>query len=73
MDPLKRLHKLQEEEFERYKYYKEKYTKEFVTADMPDDRKEMLLESIDALARDHSVSDYEKLKFEGILSPTALR
>ena len=70
MSPLERLHKLQEEEFERYNYYKEKYTKEFANADMPDDRKEMLLESIDALARDHSVSDYEKLKFEGILSPT---
>lgn len=70
MSPLKHLHKLQEEEFERYNYYKEKYTKEFVTADMPDDRKEMLLESIDMLARDHSVSDYEKLKFDGILTPT---
>ena len=70
MSPLSHLHKLQEEEFERYKYYKEKYTKEFVTADMPDDRKEMLLESIDMLARDHSVSDYEKLKFDGILTPT---
>ncbi len=70
MDPLKRLHKLQEEEFERYNYYKDKYTKEFANIDMPNDRKEILLESIDALARDHSVSDYEKLKFEGVLSPT---
>lgn len=70
MDPLKRLHKLQEEEFERYNYYKDKYTKEFSDVDMPNDRKEMLLKSIDALARDHSVSDYEKLKFEGVLSPT---
>ena len=35
MDPLKRLHKLQEEEFERYNYYKEKYTKELVNANMP--------------------------------------
>lgn len=69
-DPLKRLHKLQEEEFERYNYYKDKYTKEFADIDMPNDRKEILLESIDALARDHSVSDYEKLKFEGVLSPT---
>lgn len=70
MDPLKRLHKLQEEEFERYNYYKDKYTKEFADIDMPNDRKEILLKSIDALARDHSVSDYEKLKFEGVLSPT---
>lgn len=69
-DPLKRLHKLQEEEFERYNYYKDKYTKEFADIDMPNDRKEILLKSIDALARDHSVSDYEKLKFEGVLSPT---
>lgn len=70
MSSLKHLHKLQEEEFERYNYYKEKYTKELVNANMPDDRKELLLESIDMLARDHSVSDYEKLKFDGILTPT---
>ena len=34
MDPLKRLHKLQEEEFERYAYYKEKYTKDLLDAEM---------------------------------------
>jgi len=49
---------------------KDKYTKEFANVDLPDDRKEILLESIDALARDHSVSDYEKLKFDGVLTPT---
>ena len=70
MSPLERLHKLQEEELERYNYYKDKYTKEFANVDLPDDRKEILLESIDALARDHSVSDYEKLKFDGVLTPT---
>jgi hypothetical protein len=32
MSPLERLHKLREEEFERYNYYKEKYTKEFANA-----------------------------------------
>lgn len=70
MDPLERLHKLQEEEFERYIYYKDKYTKEFANMDLPDDKKAILMESIDALASDHSVSDYEKLKFDGVLSPT---
>lgn len=70
MSSLKHLHKLQEEEFERYNYYKEKYTKELVNANMPDDRKELLLESIDMLARDHSISDYEKLKFDEVLTPT---
>lgn len=70
MSSLKHLYKLQEEEFERYNYYKEKYTKELVNANMPDDRKELLLESIDMLARDHSISDYEKLKFDEVLTPT---
>ena len=70
IDPIGRLHKLQEEEFERYKYYKDKYTRELVNADMPDERREKLLEGIDAMAREHSVSDYEKLKFEGVLTPT---
>lgn len=40
MSLLKHLHKLQEEEFERYNYYKEKYTKELVNENMPDYRKE---------------------------------
>lgn len=70
MSSLKHLHKLQEEEFERYNYYKEKYTKEFVNSNMPDDRKEILLESIDMLARYHSISDYKKLKFDGVLTQT---
>lgn len=70
MDPIERLHKLQEEELKRYKYYKDKYTRELVNADMPDERKEMLLEGVDAMARDHSISDYEKLKFERVLTPT---
>ena len=51
MDPLKRLHKLQEEEFERYAYYKEKYTKDLLDADMPADRKERLMEGIEAAAK----------------------
>lgn len=70
MDPLKRLHKLQEEEFERYAYYKEKYTKDLLDADMPADRKERLMEGIEAAAKGNSISDYEKLKFDGVLSPT---
>lgn len=70
MDPLKRLHKLQEEEFERYAYYKEKYTKDLLDADMPADRKERLIEGIEAAAKSNSISDYEKLKFEGVLTPT---
>ena len=70
MDPLKRLHKLQEEEFERYAYYKEKYTKDLLDADMPADRKERLMEGIEAAAKSNSISDYEKLKFDGVLSPT---
>jgi len=69
-DPLERLHKLQNEEYERYQYFKEKYTKELLNADMPAARRERLLDGIDAAARDHSVSDYEKLKFDGVLTPT---
>ena len=68
--PLERLHKLQEEEYERYEYYKDKYTQELINADMPEDRREMLLEGIDAAARNNSISDYEKLKFKGTLTPT---
>lgn len=69
-DPLTRLHKLQDEEYERYQYYKEKYTQELIRADMPAARRERLLDGIDAVARDHSVSDYEKLKFDGLLTAT---
>ena len=69
-DPLARLHKLQNEGYERYQYYKEKYTQELISADMPADRRERLLDGIEAAARDHSVSDYEKLKFDGVLTPT---
>ena len=70
IDPFESLHKLQEEEYRRYKYFKEKYTQELLKADMPEDWREMLLESIDAAARNNSISDYEKLKFKGVLTPT---
>lgn len=68
--PLKRLHSLQEQENERYQSYKEKYTKELLAVDIPKDKRELLIEGIDAMARANSVSDYVKLKFEGLLSPT---
>lgn len=70
MKPLTHLHKLQQEEDERYHYYKEKYTKEFLKTDMSPEKREMLTEGIEAVAKDHSVSDYVKLKFTGTLSPT---
>ena len=70
MTPLKRLHSLQEQEKERYQSYKEKYTKELLTLDIPQDKRELLIEGIDAMARADSVCDYVKLKFEGLLSPT---
>lgn len=38
-NPIERLHKLLEVKFERYKYYKDKYTRELFNADMPDDRR----------------------------------
>jgi len=70
MEPLKHLHKLQEEEYERYIYYKEKYSKELLRADLSPEKRAMLSDGIEATARDHSVSDYVKLKFSGTLTPT---
>ena len=70
MTPLKRLHSLQEQEEERYRSYKEQYTKRLNTVDIPQEERELLIEGIDAIAREHSVFDYVKLKFEGLLSPT---
>ena len=68
--PLESLHLLQIEEYNSYQQFKEKYTKELITPDLPADKKEILLNSIDAIAREYSVSDYEKLKFDKVLSPT---
>ena len=70
MTPLMRLHLLQEQEEVRYQSYKEKYTKDFLRADMPQEKRDLLVEGIDAMAREHSVFDYVKLKFDGLLSPT---
>ena len=70
MTPLMRLHLLQEQEEDRYQSYKEKYTKDFLTADMPQEKRDLLVEGIDAMAREHSVFDYVKLKFDGLLTPT---
>lgn len=70
MEPLEHLHKLQADEYERYNYYKEKYTKELLRADMPAEKREILSDGIEAMARDHSVSDFVKLKFTGQLTPT---
>ena len=69
MEPLEHLHKLQADEYERYNYYKEKYTKVLLRADMPAEKREILSDGIEAMARDHSVSDYVKLKFTGQLTP----
>ncbi len=68
--PLDRLHRLQQEESERYNYYKEKYTKQFVSEGLSIDEQNKILSGVDAAARDCSVSDYKKLKFNGNLTPT---
>lgn len=68
--PLERSLSLQKQEEVRYLFFKEKYTKELLTADIPQEEREWLVEGIDAVAREYSVSDYVKLKFEGVLTPT---
>lgn len=69
-NPLDRLRQLQKEEYDRYLQYKKEYTQMINSAKIPDDKKGLLLAGIDAAAKNNSVSDYVKLRFKGVLSPT---